>query len=65
MIYPEVKKQVYTIEVITREDGYKTIERTNDGFSLFELIGILSQVQFDLMRCFELPKFDETNRKVK
>lgn len=61
------KVQLYAIEVITKEDGHMIINRTNDGFSLFELMGIISKVQDDLFHCFDdaAPKFDETNKVVK
>lgn len=38
------KVQKYTIEVIHYEDGSTEMSRTNDGFSVFGLIGILSHV---------------------
>jgi hypothetical protein len=39
-----VKVQTYTIEVIHYDDGMTDMKRTNDGFSVFGLIGILSLV---------------------
>lgn len=67
MAVKKSKTQTYKIEVITEESGRLIINRTNEGFSVFELMGILSKVQSDLFGIFEqaVPKFDETNRIVK
>ena len=36
-----ILKQKYTVEHITYNDGTTAMSRTNDGFTAFELIGIL------------------------
>lgn len=42
----------YTIEMIERPDGTGTIRRTNLGFSVFELIGLLESTKQSLMTEF-------------
>lgn len=41
--------QKYTFEIIHYEDDYSIMKRTNKGFSVVELLGIISIVQSDLM----------------
>jgi hypothetical protein len=43
-----IKKQSYTIEVTTYDDGSIASERTNDGFSAIELLGLLYHVSLDI-----------------
>jgi hypothetical protein len=45
--------QKYTFEIIHYEDGYSTMNRNNDGFSVIELLGVVSIVQNNLMGLFE------------
>lgn len=58
--------QSYYVEIITKEDGRRVMNRTNSGFNVFELIGILSIIQNDLYHCFDeaVKEPDEINRKV-
>jgi len=43
-----VKKQVWTIELITYSDGSSTFNRTNDGFNQLELLGICNRCVNDI-----------------
>lgn len=43
-----VKKQVWTIELITYSDGSSTFNRTNDGFNTLELLGICNRSVNDI-----------------
>ena len=55
--------QKYTFEVIHYEDGHSTMNRSNDGFSVMEMLGVVSIVQNNLMNVFEqaLKPNDEVN----
>ncbi len=57
--------QKYTFEVIHYEDGYSTMSRNNDGFSVVELLGVVSIVQNNLLGLFEsaIKPADETKVK--
>jgi hypothetical protein len=54
----ETKK--YTIEFITYEDGKTRMIRTNENFSVIELIGTLAMIQSYLTGLLNSPKADET-----
>jgi hypothetical protein len=41
--------RTYTIKYVSLPDGSEGIERTNDGFSAIELLGILEMTQLDIM----------------
>jgi len=45
----EVIKKVYKIEVIVYDDRTYEVNRTNNGFSAMELLGMLSQAQDDIL----------------
>ena len=64
----EVRKvksvQKYTFEIIHYEDGFSVMNRTNDGFSVIEMLGISSIINNNLMQVFEsaFKPTDEVNR---
>jgi hypothetical protein len=45
-------RKKYTIEALWFEDGTYTIKRSNNGFSVMELLGIVSTVKQDLTDLF-------------
>ena len=47
------KIQEYTLKHTTYEDGTSTLHRHNDGFNVFELIGMLTVIRRDLMKQIE------------
>ena len=58
-------RQFYTIEVLHFDNGESIMNRDNDGFSVFELLGITEMVRFDLMALLREdigPKISEVNR---
>ena len=48
-----ISHKKYTIEVISYEDGTTTMNRTNDGFSIVELLGITTMVQQHMLKVME------------
>lgn len=48
-----IKKQTYKIEVTTYSDGHSVMKRGNTGFSVVEMLGLLSMVKSDLLECFK------------
>ena len=55
----------YTIEAYKDEDGQGVVERTNEGFNAFELLGHLMVVQDDILDQIKgLVKPDIVKRKV-
>lgn len=64
----EVRKvksvQKYTFEIIHYEDGHSVMNRTNDGFSVMEMLGIASIINNNLMEVFEsaIKPTSEVNR---
>ena len=58
-------RQFYTIEVLHYDNGESIMNRENDGFSVFELLGITEMVQRDLMALLREEiglKMSEVNR---
>lgn len=47
----EIKK--YTIEFKFNDDGSTELSRTNDGFSPFELLGLLEMAQIEILGCLK------------
>jgi hypothetical protein len=45
-----VNEKIYTIKQIIYDDGSSQVERTNDGFNPFELIGYMEQVQIEILQ---------------
>lgn len=43
-----IQHRKYMVEVIDYDDGEIVINRTNDGFAIIELLGLLSMIQNDL-----------------
>lgn len=61
-------RQKYTIEVIHYFDGSSELRRFNNGFSVTELIGLLSVAMRNLHEVYEgafIPNVDKVNRKSK
>ena len=44
-----IKTQEYIFKHETYADGSSTLHRHNDGFNVFELLGILSEAQRDIV----------------
>ncbi len=45
-----VEEKIYTIKYTKYDDGSSEVERTNDGFNPFELIGYMEQVQIEIIQ---------------
>ena len=45
-----VSKQIYTIEIETYDDGSSTMSRTNEGFTLLELLGLCNFIALEIMK---------------
>lgn len=45
-----VEERLYTIKYTKYDDGSSEVERTNDGFNPFELIGYMEQVQIEILQ---------------
>jgi len=45
-----VEEKLYTIKYIKYSDGSSAVERSNDGFNPFELIGYMEQVQIEILQ---------------
>lgn len=46
---PVVKTKKYTIEWLEHENGDCSMKRINDGFSAFELLGIITMTQQEII----------------
>jgi len=44
-----MKTKTYTIKVKTSEDGNESMERTNQGFSSLELLGVCNFISQEIM----------------
>lgn len=55
--------QRYTFEITHYEDGYSSMNRHNDGFSVIEMLGIANIITQNLMYVFEgaIKKTNEEN----
>jgi hypothetical protein len=57
--------KVYTVKSIIYSDGTTTLERTNDGYSSMELLGLLEMSQMDIIEQIKgVIKPDFIERKV-
>jgi hypothetical protein len=45
-----VEEKLYTIKYTKYHDGSSEVERKNDGFNPFELIGYMEQVQIEILQ---------------
>lgn len=45
-----VEEKIYTIKYTKYDDGSSEVERKNDGFNPFELIGYMEQVQIEILQ---------------
>jgi hypothetical protein len=45
-----VEQKIYTIKYKKYDDGSSEVERKNDGFNPFELIGYMEQVQIEIIQ---------------
>ena len=62
-----VKEKVYTVKLIFFDDGSTQLKRTNDGFNVFELLGVLnlsSQENVDNLTGRLCYSIDEMKREV-
>lgn len=63
----EVRKiksvQKYIFEIIHYDDGYSVLNRTNEGFSVIEMLGVASIINNNLMEVFKsaITPTDEVN----
>ena len=44
-----IEERLYTIKYTKYDDGSSEVERTNEGFNPFELIGYMEQVQIEIL----------------
>ena len=60
-----IKTKIYTLTVDIADDGTSRLTRHNDGFNTIELIGLCTQVLYDLCSP-NLPemKIDEVKRQI-
>lgn len=60
-----IKKQTYTIELAEYSDNTTTLTRNNEGFSAYELMGLLEKIQLEILQQMAaLIKPTETIRNV-
>jgi len=45
-----MKTKKYTIELIENNDGTSILNRRNDGFNGYELLGIMEKIQLDILQ---------------
>lgn len=45
--------QKYTFEIVHYEDGYSVMNRTNEGFSVLELLGVSSMLTNQIIKVTE------------
>jgi len=60
-----VKTKTYQIKVQVADDGTSRLIRTNDGFNTLELVGICTQIVYDLI-VPSLPnlEFEKVTRRI-
>jgi hypothetical protein len=60
-----VKTKTYQFKVEVSDDGESRLTRTNDGFNSLELIGICTQVLYDLIGpSLPKPEFEKITRRI-
>lgn len=57
--------QKYTFEIIHYEDGYSVMNRTNEGFSVIEMIGISEIIKHNLMGVLKGAVKDTNEKNIK
>lgn len=45
-----IQRKIWTVEVLTNSDGTTTMNRTNDGFNISELMGLATFLQQELIK---------------
>lgn len=60
-----MKTKTYTIKVVENDNGKLTLHRINDGFSAYELLGLMEEIQLDIigMTRQTIKPFDEIKRQ--
>lgn len=60
-----IKTKKYSIKMETAEDGTSRLTRTNDGFNLMEIIGVLTSILHELLGP-NLPnlEFEKVTRRI-
>jgi hypothetical protein len=60
-----VKTKKYTIKLEMADDGTSRLTRTNDGFNVMELIGVLTSINYELLGP-NLPnlEFEKVTRRI-
>jgi hypothetical protein len=48
-----LRTATYTVKMMRMADGSQHMERRNDGFSLVELMGVLSLTQLEILEMFK------------
>ena len=61
-----MKTKTYTIKVVENDNGKLTLHRINDGFSAYELLGLMEEIQLDIigMTRQTTKPFDEIKRQL-
>ena len=61
-----MKTKTYTIKVVENDNGKLTLHRINDGFSAYELLGLMEEIQLDIigMTRQTIKPFDEIKRQL-
>ena len=57
--------QKYTFEIIHYEDGHSVMNRTNEGFSVIEMIGISEIIKDNLMGILKGAVKDTNEKNIK
>lgn len=62
----EVNRKVYTIEEIVYEDGHCDLVRSNTGFTIYEILALVSIVQDDMFSILksQSKKYDKVTKQV-
>ena len=60
-----MKTKTYTIKVVENDNGKLTLHRINDGFTAYELLGLMEEIQLDIigMTRQTIKPFDEIKRQ--
>ena len=61
-----MKTKTYTIKVVENDNGKLTLHRINDGFTAYELLGLMEEIQLDIigMTRQTTKPFDEIKRQL-
>lgn len=59
-------KSTYTISLVQYEDGFSSLDRTNDGFDALQLLGLIHLAQSEIINQItgKMPQPDVVNCRV-